>query len=378
MARQRMKTYSNSWWCSFIVVCWLLIAAHPAWTNAQVQLVLRDLATVTTTSLDIQEFYIELDGGKKYYWDEVLHSSGLSENDQNIFDHRVNTFGLPLYRIRHRLTIGDWTSLSEIIDEFVQLIGTQPAKRLDERTSYLLKLAKLRARLADGNREESLVLFFELCQIDLGDSSIRKDFHSGDFSNEEIDTGFTTQILPIWFDEFTSRGVLNEIGAQELNPADLPDGKLIYLSSLHAAAGNQDHAKKFNEELSTRDSSLVQVWLPIVQAQSNPTSEDTQLSQVYRKMTGPPRAVANFVVAMENTDKPDGYDLAVLDLLFIHANYGKQFPTISSHALKLAADISEKAGNLEEANIIRSDLVENYGDQTIAGKRSEKYRSNRK
>ena len=338
-----------------------LISALENSCISQVTIVLCDMTKIDTPAVNITPNFIEIKNGQTLRWDRVLSVSGLKSEQDTKFNSYLNEIGLPLFRIKHRLKNGNLKSLSEITDPLVINLSQQKIE-LDVQANYLISLAKCRESISQHRRVNALNWFIKMCRLKKNSATEITKIGNCDFSDSELALFFTEAILPIWFDKSSVTQVVDQLNVDFGKLKDLPDGLLIYMASLYSTLEQLDKAKIIFAELSNRKSDLVKLWLPIIKAQSSLYSNGpmSELTKSYQTLTGTTRAVANFLVASRNTVNPDDYDIAVLNLLYIPANFSKKYPTLAAAALKLAADISEKSGKLKEAKMIRSDLRSNY------------------
>lgn len=341
-----------------------LIFAHVIPLSAQVHLVLRDMTKIETRSIEITPEWIATENGRRLGWEEVLFANGLTASQQSEFNTFLNEIGWPLFKIRHRLSNRDWRSLPEISEPLAEKIAGKFAGS-NQQTAYLVRLACCRGKLALHHRVDSLRWFIKLCELNrLSSVEIGLDKNC-DFTKQERKDFFTEQILPIWFDGPAAKELIGELQLNLKQLNSLPDGLLIYAGSLYSSIGDFDSAKLVLNEMSNRENELVKSWLPIIRAMSGQDSKISRAGRLvnsYQQLKGPLRAVANYVVASRRRETTDDNDVAVLDLLFIPANFSRRYPSLSAAALSLAADISEETGKFEEAEIIREDLRSNYKD----------------
>ena len=85
-----------------------LLAAGPS--TAADQIVLRDLTILSDRRVDrFSDDEIRLDNGQILTWDQIEKAQ--IAGDQKKFDQFLEELGTPLYRIRQRLTVGDYQAL---------------------------------------------------------------------------------------------------------------------------------------------------------------------------------------------------------------------------------------------------------------------------
>ena len=105
--------------------------------HGQSNIILRDLSLIEgreIKSFDLQS--IELDDGTELSWDQVFRAT-VQPDRQAEFDQNIKEIGLPLFRLRQRIAIGDWNRLNEITDQMmICLLYTSPSPR-DQRGSRM-------------------------------------------------------------------------------------------------------------------------------------------------------------------------------------------------------------------------------------------------
>lgn len=337
--------------------------------NDGTRLILRDLTIIETDALQFDADEVVDGDGNSYDWDQI-HSAVLNDGRQQEFDRLLRDFGVPLFRVRHRLANQDLSSLSEVVEPLYRTQRGNEVTAANRRNRYLLSLAAFRSRLADGNPANALIPFIEACEIRSSQLANElngiPEIQDVDLSADEVRNQFTPLLPPIWFDVEAARRSgqeLNALVAKDLTQST--DGTLIYLASLSLAAGDTESAVEALDELSLRSGHLVETWLPILRVEmeigkivKGPATD--ALRKSHRRLQGPERAVANYLLALQIGDNPDDFDSAILDLLYIPANHGSSLKSLSAAALHQAALISTRGKKIKEADLIKSELLKNY------------------
>ncbi len=340
---------------------------------AQVRIILRNLDTIESPEVTIHDEFLELPKNRIFTWDRVFAANGLRPNQQSKFETIVQELGTPLYRIRHRLNIKDYFALADVAEPLFKKYMNRAANKSDAYNHMLVCLGCCRGRLARGHRASALVPFLRLCELSRKFPETRLELTTGNYTSTELTQSFTDGLVPIWFDKRRAHQALAQIEVSQNELRSQVDGVLIYLASLWAFNGNESKAKLAIDELENRSTELVQKWLPIVLAQIGNEGNSTSSNKLrlgYRSMSGAPRAVANFLVATQRTSNQDDNDQAILDLLYIPANFADQLPSLSAAALHLAANISEASGGPNEAAALRTELREKFPD-TFHGRKTQ-------
>ena len=349
------------------VFAFLFCACFCSTACPQHKLILRDLSVIETDSIIFDKDRITVSGNNHFGWDEVLTTT-LAESENARFKQLVDSKGLPLYRIRHRLQIGDWASIGEIAEPLLEQIANQPATEANVRNQFLIYLGSFRARVAKGKRAASIIPLIALLEIRKHFTKTDSALSAVSLNSKEFDDEFVNSLLPIWFDAKAAKQVVSQLNPQmKQNLDQMSDGRLIYFASLSVAATKYDEADDFLTRLKNRKSNLAMKWHPIMASYRELKSGAAgaalnELEVVHKNLDGSARAVANFLVAAQYSSGKNDSDVAVLDLLQIPANFSTEFPALSAAALSLAAEITENAGRLDESKIIRSELSERFGN----------------
>ncbi|MEL7497356.1 MAG: hypothetical protein AAFN77_07070 [Planctomycetota bacterium] len=282
----KMVERINIAWALGIVV-WMMC---PCNIRAQTVL-LRDLSKLEDTA--IQSFdhdHIVLSNGQLLSWHQIVEAvdseshAAVPKGRRAAFDRRLRQFGKPLFRVFHRLDIGDIegaaTVASKIFEQeypryrsvhhrAIEPQGDQDndqptlaqqaaveSLRHDQR--FLLASLATTRQLSQGDREKALLAFLVAAeefpfasnslvkQINQGWSSASRESHL--ISQSAVDQFFIKSIHPIWFDtqvaKSTKAAVENYFRFSAEDPKTeqrlKPVGVEVYLISLQLAAISPD------------------------------------------------------------------------------------------------------------------------------------------
>ncbi|MBW3597443.1 MAG: hypothetical protein KY475_09230, partial [Planctomycetes bacterium] len=212
------------------VVLW---AAAPAYAD---RIILRNLTVIsdkTVTAFD--EDGVRLSDGGVIRWDEIERAT-VAPDKQAAFDAMLSELGTHLYRIRQRLSVGDYKGLLS----HAEAVYPRYQQRRSE-TAYMVCQAVMWGRLAVNRREEAIEPYwrcFELLRRAGGNSIDLPGDRRLQFDPE---TGVTSELLPVWFDADAAGKVLDDVlnaAAQLSKP--LPEATRIYYGTLALAAGEND------------------------------------------------------------------------------------------------------------------------------------------
>lgn len=343
-----------------IIVCacvgWISCSA---WCWGQANVVLRDLTLITDQTVHtFNQDSVRMSDGTTLSWDQILRGRVAAE-DQQEFDRYVREIGLPLYQMKQRIRVRDWTRLDEVAGTlFVQYSGE------DSTIGKTVCLASAKGKLETGARAEAVIPFLmaSIKQSSLSDETLE----AMGYQRSELAIGVSPQLLPVWFD-------LNAVGVQKQSlvafAAELgdkfPGGGYVYLASFSLALGELEEAKGFATKISDRHETLKQ-WKRLMLFEiERQTHEDLHLGDRFQIDDESPagvRAVSRYfdAIASENALREGDPVPVILQHMKVAALWGKQFPDVSAAALYRAARLAESVGMSDEAETISRELLRKY------------------
>ena len=338
------------------IACMALLAPFAI---ADETIILRDLSRIESSEFSFDEFEIRTSEGNVIYWDEVV-SGEIRSDQQPSFDKILAKSGLPLFRLRHRISIGDHSSLPEIAEPQFQRLKDVKANATNCRHLLIVSVGCYYGRVAQGQRCKALIPLFRVFdllknfppQAEALDTSVMKPF--------DREKEFSNNLVPIWFDSnqvLTVRKLLTE-SIRSTSTNQLSDGKLVYLASLVPDSTTQDNNASFMEKLAERNSEFARRWFLVLKTAHGSSKHANQLKSEYRGWKGSFRAAANYAVGTSADLRKDDKDSAVLDFLYVAANFSKQLPEISAASIYHAIKLLNSLDRSEEAKILRNKLFE--------------------
>ena len=144
---------------------------------------------------------MQLDDGTRLSWDDI-ETARLAEDKQAEFERLRKELGEPLYRIRQRLSVGDYRGALP----HAEAVYRQYADR-ESPTAYMVVQALMWGRLAAGRREEALEPYLRCVEY------LRRMKGSVSLPGErrlahDPKTGLSPELLPVWFDERAAQTAL--------------------------------------------------------------------------------------------------------------------------------------------------------------------------
>ncbi|MCC9605398.1 hypothetical protein LOC68_23155 [Blastopirellula sp. JC732] len=336
----------------------ILWSATPAWADRLILRNLEILNNINVVSLD--EDGVNVEGQGIIGWDQI--ERGTVGNKQAEFDKLLKDLGGPLFRLRQRLSVGDYSGLSEQAEA---LFSTY-AKRESE-TAYLVCQATMWSRQALGRPAAALEAYFRCLRMLRSKAGLASTLPGGRKLSFDTATGLSPELEPIFFDSAEAQAALPAVkaAAQDLQPP-LPQAAFVYVGSLAISAGDMPLAEKSFENLRA-DNPLVADWRVIAPAMEDLTrGENSQaIVQLEARVPGMHpfnRGIAHYLLGKARTADvmTSAVEKGVLDFLYVPAIEGARRPELSAAALYDAMNALKKTGDTKQAGNLRKELLTNY------------------
>ena len=331
-------------------------------------LTLRNLESVDATRISFDEDAIVTAKGRRIWWDHVLRGT-VKPSQQQQFDRLLADIGTPLFRIRHRLAVGDYEALAETSEKLLaQYPQTSPNEK-NCRAMFLASVGSYFARIENGKREHATLALIQASQLVIRFPELKNEQLPKDLTVREIEACFAQSLPPIWFGKNSAATTFSKLQDRYWKN-DAPewqgirDGNLVYAASLAIAAENV-LADDCLDELRRRSSTICKSWLPILQAYQELVSEQpgiaiATLEKNLVRLTGAQRAVAQYLSGLSNGLLNKQYDTGMLKLLYVPAVFGDRFRHISSAALFHAAKFAASSEHHLESKSLKLELKNRY------------------
>ena len=317
-----------------IRVCIFLVFAMLVNSLVAQEIVLRDLSRITNVSVtSATDESLTLSDGKQLSWDEVLQVR-VDPVWQKPVDERIAKFGLPLYRLKHRLRQKNHDGAFEIARDWYDNDQNQFA---GANANFLVCRSIMLGRIArgeNGKAIEAMIRAMELqdqCSAKLLDSipGIR-------FEENELKTQLCKQLLPVWGTTEEARAQLSKLDDQ----FDLKGlvqkwpGLAVYLSSMAVHSSQRERMTEWNSAMGKV--SRFRPWQRVL----NKDLSRAPLSTLIDGTEGPLRVTTMYWWAIAE-DQQAAKAERVLTLLKIVANYKDQFPILARESLARAVELTE-------------------------------------
>ena len=345
-----------------------LMAALPA-AGAD-RLILRNLDIITDRTVTaFDEDGIILDaalpsGRNKLTWDEI--ERGKVALDQPRFDSFLGELGLPLYRIRQRLRLGDIRGAGEVADTLYSRFGERRSQ-----TAYMIHQAVMWSRLAAGHPEEAAdpaLRCYELLKTRAATLAEHPGTRRPKF---DVDTGLSSELPPLWLDPVAAKKALPDVErAIRWMSQPRPPAAYLYYATFAIAAGDAAEAERVAPSLSTGSSpalaDLIKAEQELTSHSPGPALERLRVSR--GSLPEACRPVASYLLGLldSQSDDADRCRDGLLELLSIPAEHGQELRELSAAALYYAATGLDQLKDATGAAAVRTELTSRYGTARFA------------
>ncbi|MFT5303090.1 MAG: hypothetical protein ACI814_003908 [Mariniblastus sp.] len=353
-------------------------------------IVLRDLSLIRGKTISqFDDNAIQLSDGTQLAWDQVLKAS-VDQERQTEFDRRVLEIGLPVFRLKSRIALGDWSGAGEIAQPIYNqhILSSQtqtqrqiqPARSFDTDTKYLICLAAMHSSLDKHHHGQAMMPFFEAARTQ---PSVRREILDAvgirTISKRELSTFFSDSIPPIWFDQTPNaeaeKWLLQQIQSidrqREERDSDfrLPPGFSLYLASIQIESGQTATAIQSLQRIDVKGDANLNDWHNVLlarakQVDNDPIAAQTLLTPIAQRLQSPARPLALFYLGTSMASMPgvsdSEFSRAMLMLLKLPALYGANSPELAAAALFQAAEIAKLRGMNSVAQKLREELLKRY------------------
>jgi len=343
----------------------LLLALLPACGSALAadRIILRNLDVISDRS--IKSFDLDgivLDNGNTLGWDEIEKAT--VGDKQAEFDALLNDVGSDLYRLRQRLTVGDYAGLAP----HAEALWPRYQERRSH-TAYLVFQSLMWSRLSNGQREEAVEPYL-LCVECLRNETLAIPGERK--LSWDPKTAMSDELVPIWFRPDAARDVFPRVGKIiGAMKQPWPPGVRIYYATLATSAGDNQRAATAladlpNEKEFAQWRTLIAAQQEIEQGSMGPTAN--QIASQWAQYEKRPRIASHYWIGRGLTlsDEQDRRREGLLHLLRLPALYGEEQPEIAAAGLYSAIEVLTKARDASSAVSLRNELLERYSQTTFA------------
>ena len=341
-------------------------AVFSGWSSPAIaadRIILRNLKVVTgKTVVSFDEDRVRLSDSSSLAWHEI-EKARIAESQQAAFDKMLAALGNDLYRIRQRLTVGDYAGLLPHAKALAERYATRTSD-----SAYMVQQALMWGQLATGNREQAVVAYLR-CYSILRTRGVTKIDLPGERELKfDPKTALTPELVPVWFDQESAKDALPKVYKTLRAMKARPGGTYVYLGTLALAAGSEKTASSVLGALRS-DVPTIREFKRIIEAQrevlageSGPAVKGlTNDWMNFTESTGP---LALYWVGrdMLRSDDPETRQQGLLYLLRLPALHGASQPDLAAAALYEAMQALEATKDVSGSVTVRRELLAEYGN----------------
>lgn len=334
------------------------------------RIVLRNLDIISDkTVAGFDEDGVRLDDLSLITWDQIERGKIAPEN-QAAFDQMLQDLGTHLYRIRQRLTVGDYRDILPHAEAvYPRYVGRK------SETAYMVFQALMWARLAVGHREQAVEPYLRCCAYLKSTASPKVSLPGDRRLRYDSATGMTPELQPVWFDAEAAKSSLAGVfrAVAEMQPPR-PEGTRVYYGTLALAAGESESAIRVLSGIEDEHPAMIQLR-DIAMAQHEVTIGESgaaigKLEQNLDKFAPANKPLAVYWLGKSKLQSDDGRVRreGILQLLHLPAVYGKQFPELAAAGLYEAMQAFATANDEDSRAAVRRELLDRYGQTYHAAK----------
>ena len=320
--------------CNFsMILAFILIHCLASQINAQ-EIILRDLTQITDAKItSVDDESLQLADGKQLSWDAILQAR-VDPVWQNLVDSRIEKYGLPLYRLKHRLRQKNFAGAFEIARQWYD---SDQQKFSGIEANFLVCRSVMLGRIGRG--ENALAIEPMIRAIELQEECSPEFLNSNPdlaFSKSELKTELCNQLLPVWGSVEQTVSQLNQLESQfDLQQLSQKwPGLAVYLSSMAVHSSQRERMIRWNAAMGGVPQ--LRPWQRVL----NSDLSRTPLSILIRDAEGPLRISTMYLWATAEDQQASKSD-RVLALLKIAANYQDEFPTLAKESLDRAVELTD-------------------------------------
>ncbi len=295
-------------------------------------IVLRDLSIISDATVrSVEDEGLLLSSGQRIPWDRILQAE-IDDAFQQQLNDRIEQVGLPLFRIKQRLLVSDFSGAFEIAEPLYLDGPSLPGNA----ANFLLCKSVMMGRIESGQYAaavEPMLRSVEF-QSKCTDGSLDSFSHLL-FEATELRTEVCDELLPIWPDVEQAKIELERLMDSDAITRIMESfpAAAIYLASMAAQTEQYDLVQRWDQ---TFRAESLRRWRVVMQSSFVRNSYRRIMSDA----EGALRVVAMYLWATDQNSGEQNADRRVLKLLTIVANYQQQFPVAARISLQAAIELS--------------------------------------
>jgi hypothetical protein len=311
---------------AFVILC-------GSYCSAQ-EIILRDLTRIREVPVTkIDDAYLYLTNGQKLTWDRILQAR-VDAKWQESLDSNVKRIGVPLYRLKHRMSQQNIDGAFEIAKDWCE---NETQSFAGDEANFLVSRAVMLGRIRRGARARAVEpMILAMQRQEKCSDSFLKSFASIAFERDELRTAICDDLLPVWSAVGETQSELDLLSRRfELSSLVTKwPGLAVYLSSMAVHIDQRQRMTDWNFAMGA---------VPQLRQWQRVLGSDlarTPLSRLIDRSEGPFRVTVMYWWATAREQRASKRQ-RVLTLLKIAANYGDHFPVLSQEAISKAAELTD-------------------------------------
>jgi hypothetical protein len=342
-------------------------SASPTVSGAD-RVILRNLKVITNkTVTSFDEDGVRLSDGQVLGWHEIEKAKTAPEK-QAAFDEMLGELGGHLYRIRQRLTVGDYEGLLP----HAEAVYPRYVGRTSD-TAYMVLQSLMWGRLASGQREAALTPYLQCYDVLRRRGKSQLPLPGSRILDFDPRTAITSEITPIWLDAGAAKKAMPDVFQAIRNMKARPEGAFIYYASLASAANDHATAEKVLRAVHSKEPPISELR-DIIAAQheiltsATPSLAVQRLNDSISNLSDMNRPLGLYWIGRHklNSDETNTRQHGLLDLLRLPAAYGKQQPELAGAALLLATKELSSMKDVRGSVALRGELLAKFGNTVAA------------
>jgi hypothetical protein len=345
------------------------LAAGSLASNAADRIILRSggfITNKTVTSFD--EDGVRLSDATVLPWHEI-EKAKITAGKQAAFDKMHGELADDLFRIRQRLSVGDFAGLLP----HAEAIQERYLDRTSD-TAYMVLQSLMWGRLASGQREAAVAPYLRCYNLLRQRGTTRITLPGERRLEFEPKTAVTPELTPVWFDAAAAKAARAKVSKaiRAMNVNARPDGAYIYFATLAAACGDDAAAERALKAVREPEATISELR-DIINAQrevvaKKPGPAMQRLQEGLANLTSDNKPLALYwigrakLLATEEDTQQEG----LLDLLRIPPLHGDDKPELAAAALYEAMQRLNQKKELRGSVALRSELLAEYGNSYFA------------
>lgn len=347
-------------WLHLIGCVFALSCGHSALAD---RLVLRNLEIIRDQKIAAMNLDgLKLDDGRAISWDEIESGKIDDAERDKLFQKYLDHLGIHLFRIRQRLTVGDFRELGPHAEAVAKFYEGRTSE-----TAYMVHQALMWSRLAAGQREAAVAPYWRCFDYLLSLAGKPVNLPGQRRLTVDLATGMCDELPPVWFDGAAAKSALAGVGeaiGQVAEPR--PVGTRIYYATLAIAAGDAaaaDRALAGIGNLQPREREL----RDIAQAQQEiaagkPGEKVRWLAASIDQLDPANEPLALYWLAQAELADSDRavQQQGVLHALALPAVHGERHPDLAAAGLYAAMQTLAALGDARGSIAVRGELLSTY------------------